>query len=125
MAENKKPASAETKATKAAPAKKPAVKSTNPVAEKNIGEASAAPKAPVNIKAAPKKSTASAKKAERTSGLRVTQVASAAGRGKAQAGTLQGLGLGKISRSRILADTPEIRGMVHSLKHLVKMEVVG
>ena len=116
----KKPASAETK-TKAAAPKKPAVKSANPVAEKNVGEASAAP---VNIKAGSKKAPAP-KKTERTSGLRVTQIASAAGRGKAQAATLQGLGLGKIRRSKILADTPEIRGMCASLNHLVKMEVVG
>lgn len=123
MAETtKKPASAETKATKAAAPKKAAVKSSSdPVAEKNVAEKSSSTgKAAVSIKAAK-----TPKKTERTSGLRVTQIASGGGKGKTQIATLQGLGLGKIRRSKILADTPEIRGMCHSLKHLVKMEVVG
>lgn len=54
-----------------------------------------------------------------TKTITVKQVRSAAGRLKAQHGTLVGLGLGKLNKVRTLQDTPEIRGMVNSVKHLV------
>jgi large subunit ribosomal protein L30 len=41
---------------------------------------------------------------------------------KAQKDTVVGLGLKKINQSRILQDTPEIRGMVDKVKHLVAVE---
>ncbi|MDE3016573.1 MAG: 50S ribosomal protein L30 [Pseudomonadota bacterium] len=39
-----------------------------------------------------------------------------------QQATLVGLGLGKRHRSRVLQDTPEIRGMIYKVRHLVKVE---
>ena len=36
--------------------------------------------------------------------------------------TLIGLGLNKRHRSRILVDSPEVRGMITAVKHLVKVE---
>ena len=54
--------------------------------------------------------------------VRVTQVRSGLGRKKDQIATLTGLGLGKIRRSRELQDTPEVRGMINRVKHLVEVE---
>ncbi len=51
--------------------------------------------------------------------LRVTQIASAAGRKPGQRETLIGLGLNKLHRSRVLADTPATRGMIRKVAHLV------
>jgi large subunit ribosomal protein L30 len=53
--------------------------------------------------------------------LTVRQVRSAARRPAIQAATLRGLGLGKISRTRTLEDTPSVRGMINSIKHLVEI----
>jgi large subunit ribosomal protein L30 len=54
--------------------------------------------------------------------LRVTQVASAAGRFADQRQTLIGLGLNKIRRTRVLEDTPAVRGMINKVRHLVRVE---
>jgi large subunit ribosomal protein L30 len=54
--------------------------------------------------------------------VKVTQVASGFGRKPGQRETLVGLGLNKIGRSRVLADTPSMRGMVRRVAHLVKVE---
>ncbi len=54
--------------------------------------------------------------------LKVTQVRSGAGRKKDQIATLKGLGLHKIGRSRIFADTPSTRGMIQKIIHLLKVE---
>ena len=57
--------------------------------------------------------------------VRVTQIASGNGRKPGQQATLIGLGLNKISKSRELADTPELRGRVKKIAHLVKVEELG
>ena len=54
--------------------------------------------------------------------IRITQVASGNGRKPGQQATLVGLGLNKISKSREFVATPEIRGMVKKIAHLVKVE---
>ncbi|MBU6497765.1 MAG: 50S ribosomal protein L30 [Rhodospirillales bacterium] len=54
--------------------------------------------------------------------VRVTQVASVLGRKPGQEGTLIGLGLNKIRRSRELEDTPSVRGMIRAVAHLIKVE---
>jgi large subunit ribosomal protein L30 len=54
--------------------------------------------------------------------VRVTQVASPAGRKPGQRETLIGLGLNKINRSRELEDTPSVRGMLRKVAHLVKVD---
>lgn len=56
--------------------------------------------------------------------IKVTQTGSLIGRPKDQRATLVGLGLNKMHRSRVLDDTPSIRGMVNKVHHLVKVEQV-
>ncbi len=53
--------------------------------------------------------------------IKVKQIASGFGRVKSQIDTLKGLGLGKIGREKVLLDTPEIRGMINKVSHLVKV----
>ena len=54
--------------------------------------------------------------------LKVTQVRSAIGTKPKHRGTLRALGLGRIGRSRVLPDRPEIRGMLARVPHLVTVE---
>jgi len=56
--------------------------------------------------------------------LKITQVRSYICRPEKQRKILKGLGLGKMNKTVILQDTPEIRGMVNKLSHLVTMEEV-
>jgi large subunit ribosomal protein L30 len=61
------------------------------------------------------------KKSDAKKTVTVRQIRSAARRPAIQAATLRGLGLGKIRRTRTLEDTPSVRGMIHSIKHLVEV----
>ncbi|MBL95568.1 MAG: 50S ribosomal protein L30 [Magnetovibrio sp.] len=54
--------------------------------------------------------------------VEVTQIRSGIGRPKDQRRTLVGLGLNKVNRTRVLVDTPAVRGMVKKVKHLVKVK---
>ena len=54
--------------------------------------------------------------------IRVTQIASGNGQKPGQQATLIGLGLNKISKVVELNGTPEIRGMVRKVAHLLKVE---
>lgn len=54
--------------------------------------------------------------------VRVAQIASPIGRPARQRATLRGLGLDKMHRSRVLEDTPSIRGMIAKVSHLVRAE---
>lgn len=54
--------------------------------------------------------------------VRVTQIASPIGRPAKQRATLRGLGLDKMHRSRVLEDTPSVRGMIAKASHLVRAE---
>jgi len=54
--------------------------------------------------------------------IKVTQVGSPIGRRHDQRETLVGLGLNKLRRSKILKDTPEVRGMINKVQHLVRVE---
>jgi len=54
--------------------------------------------------------------------IKVTQIASPIGRKENQKKTLIGLGLNKLNRSKVLEDTPAVRGMVNVVKHLVTVE---
>ena len=56
--------------------------------------------------------------------LRVTQVKSGIGRKKNQRETLRSLGLKRIHDSVVQEDRPEIRGMVATVPHLVRVEEV-
>jgi len=57
--------------------------------------------------------------------LKVTQIGSPIGRQAYQRATLQGLGLNKMHRSRVLEDTPAVRGMIDGVRHLVRVESVS
>jgi len=54
--------------------------------------------------------------------LIITQVRSSIGRPPKQRQTLRGLGLRRIRHTVERLDTPEIRGMVRKISHLVKVE---
>ena len=56
--------------------------------------------------------------------LRVTQVKSKIGGTRVQRETLRSLGLRRIGDVVVKADRPEIRGMVHAVRHLVTVEEV-
>ncbi|HEY0815991.1 MAG TPA: 50S ribosomal protein L30 [Pseudonocardia sp.] len=55
----------------------------------------------------------------------VTQVRSGIGCQENQRLTLRALGLRKISQSVERRDTPQVRGMIHTVRHLVTVEEVG
>jgi large subunit ribosomal protein L30 len=63
------------------------------------------------------------KKAGSKSGKTVTveQIASPNRRPEIQKQTLIGLGLNKIRRRSTLEDTPAVRGMIHKIRHLVRV----
>ncbi len=65
-----------------------------------------------------------AKKADKAAGakVKVTLLVSPIGFNKTQAATVQGMGLRRINHSVELADTPATRGMIHKVRHLVKVE---
>ena len=54
--------------------------------------------------------------------LKVVQTGSPIGRTEDQQATLRGLGLNKRHRSRVLEDTPSVRGMINKVRHLVRVE---
>lgn len=53
--------------------------------------------------------------------LTLEQVKSPIGRAQSQRATLIGLGLNKIGRRATLTDTPEVRGMIAKVAHLVTL----
>ena len=54
--------------------------------------------------------------------IKITQTGSQIGRTEDQRGTLIGLGLNKRHRTRELVDTPEVRGMINKVRHLVRID---
>ena len=64
-----------------------------------------------------------AKKTEKKAGekLKVTLLVSPIGFNKTQAATVQGLGLRRVRHSIEVLDTPATRGMLHKVRHLVKV----
>ncbi|HEU4691671.1 MAG TPA: 50S ribosomal protein L30 [Vicinamibacterales bacterium] len=66
-----------------------------------------------------------AKKAAKQSSakrIKVTLVKSTIGFNRTQAETVTGLGLRRLNHTVELADTPETRGMVHKVRHLVTVQ---
>lgn len=53
--------------------------------------------------------------------IKIRQIGSPIRRPKDQRATLVGLGLNKMHREVELTDTPEVRGMIRKLPHLVKV----
>jgi large subunit ribosomal protein L30 len=56
--------------------------------------------------------------------LEVTQVRSAIGSKPKQRGTLRALGLRRIGHSNILDDTPDIRGQINKVPHLISVRQI-
>jgi large subunit ribosomal protein L30 len=56
--------------------------------------------------------------------LKVSQVKSGIGRAKNQRDTLRSLGLKRIGDVAVKEDRPEIRGMLSTVTHLIKVEEV-
>ncbi|MFC3417077.1 50S ribosomal protein L30 [Algoriphagus hitonicola] len=54
--------------------------------------------------------------------IKITQIKSVIDRPKDQKATVVALGLGKISKSVEVENTPQIAGMVKKVNHLVKVE---
>jgi large subunit ribosomal protein L30 len=54
--------------------------------------------------------------------LKITQVRSQIGQTEKHRGTLRALGLGKIGRSVERPESPETRGMLRKVRHLVRIE---
>ncbi|MEO6695269.1 MAG: 50S ribosomal protein L30 [Ignavibacteria bacterium] len=54
--------------------------------------------------------------------LKITQTKSIIGRLKKQKRTIEALGLGRPNYFTLKQDTPQIRGMINVVKHLVKVE---
>ncbi len=65
-----------------------------------------------------------AQKKQTSKMIRVTQTGSPIGRPENQRATLVGLGLNKLHRSRELEDTPDVRGMLTTVSHLVRWEEI-
>lgn len=83
----------------------------------------AAPKKAAAKPAAAKAETKPAAKKEVASGkVKVTQLVGCIARRRDQEATLIGLGLNKRHRTRVLEDTPSVRGMIYKVRHLVKVE---
>lgn len=57
--------------------------------------------------------------------LRITWVKSAIGYSERQKQTIRALGFRKLHQTVERPDTPEVRGMVNAVEHLVKVEEVG
>ena len=56
--------------------------------------------------------------------LKITQVRSTIDRKEPQKRTITALGLGKLHKSVVHNDTPQIRGMIRAVAHLVEVEEV-
>jgi large subunit ribosomal protein L30 len=59
-----------------------------------------------------------------TKKLKITQVKSGIGHVKKQKMTLRALGISKLGHGVVHNDTPSIRGMIESIKHLVTVQEV-
>ncbi len=54
--------------------------------------------------------------------IKITQIRSVIERPERQKRTIEALGLGRIRKSVVKADTPQIRGMIAKVQHLVSVE---
>lgn len=56
--------------------------------------------------------------------VKVTLIKSLFGQIKSHQDTVRGLGLRRIRQSRVVIDTPEVRGMIVSARHMLQVEEV-
>ena len=54
--------------------------------------------------------------------VKITQVRSQIGQSERHRGTLRALGLGKIGKSAEHKDSPQLKGMLRKVRHLVRVE---
>jgi large subunit ribosomal protein L30 len=54
--------------------------------------------------------------------VKITQVRSGIGQSDRHLGTLRALGLGKIGRTAEHGDSPQLRGMLRQVRHLVRID---
>ena len=54
--------------------------------------------------------------------LKITKVKSEIGRPEKQRKVLKGMGLNRLNKTVTLADTPQVRGMIDKVIHLVSVE---
>jgi large subunit ribosomal protein L30 len=54
--------------------------------------------------------------------IKITQIGSPIRRPSDQRATLIGLGLNKMHKTSELEDSPEVRGMIRKVQHMVKVE---
>ena len=54
--------------------------------------------------------------------VRITQTRSTIGQTQRHRGTLRALGLGRIGRSVVHAESPQLAGMLRKVRHLVRVE---
>ncbi len=57
--------------------------------------------------------------------VKITQIRSVIDRPVKQKRTIEALGLGRPNYSRVHTDTPELRGMIRVVEHLVKVEPIA
>ncbi|MGA7304523.1 MAG: 50S ribosomal protein L30 [Rhodothermales bacterium] len=60
--------------------------------------------------------------AKKTNKLKITQVRSGIDRPERQKRTIRALGIRKLNHSVVHTDTPQIRGMIEKVSHLVSVE---
>jgi large subunit ribosomal protein L30 len=58
------------------------------------------------------------------SSLKVTQTKSVIGSKEGHKRTVRALGLRRIRDEKVHEDTPQVRGMIHKVRHLIKVEEV-
>ena len=56
--------------------------------------------------------------------LRIRQIKSAIGRNEMQKKTVRALGFRRLNQEVVVDDTPQIRGMVTKVRHLVEVEEI-
>lgn len=56
--------------------------------------------------------------------LKITLVKSAIGYNKTQKATVKALGLTRLNATRVVSDTPQMRGMINKVLHLLQIEEV-
>ena len=54
--------------------------------------------------------------------VKITQVKSHIDRPQRQKDTIKALGLGKINKSKIVENNPQVQGMINSVAHLISVE---
>ncbi|OYY67726.1 MAG: 50S ribosomal protein L30 [Sphingomonadales bacterium 28-55-16] len=54
--------------------------------------------------------------------IKIKQTGSPIRRPASQRATLKGLGLDKMNRIVEIEDTPEVRGMIHTVRHMVQIQ---